>query len=114
MWRQIDYLANRKDRVQRSPDSRRRASFQGSRTSGGAAAPQEPAAVGFQPGPHNRDLAWAGHQRMGQINPFFRPGTRPAVEQQTIAPWQWLAFDEQLIERRMAGICDLGARTTSP
>ncbi len=86
MWRQIDYLADRKDRIQRCPGSRQRASFQGSRMSGGAAAPQEPSAVGFQPGPYNSDFAWAGHHCMGQINPFFRLGARPAAEQQTIAP----------------------------
>ncbi len=47
---------------------------------------------------------------MGQINPFFRLGTRPAVEQQTIAPWQRLAFDEHLIERWMAGVSSLRSK----
>ncbi len=46
---------------------------------------------------------------MGQVSAFFRIRARPAAEQQTISLWQRLAFDEKLVERRMASVVDLGS-----
>jgi hypothetical protein len=58
---------------------------------------------------YNGGLTRVGHEGMGQISSFFRPGTRPAAEQQTIAPWQRLTLDEEFIERRMASVSSLGS-----